>query len=489
MVAHGFYKLNIDDQQILCMHVDHHFAHNAYAFYMSPFKDAITFSLDVNDNMGNNHSIYYFNDADKQFMPLRKGGDFGVGGFYSAICDFLGFYPSLTDAGKVMALASLGKPRKQKIEHIIWPNVIQMGDLFHGDQYSHLLYNLGIKSIPENRNLFPQLKGEGGIKDKNWLDKNDWNSKLSKQIAADAQYILEQSVINMIDKIEKINSSKNLCLAGGTFLNCVMNGIIEKHSKFNVFAAPACGDDGLTIGAALFLANKLKVNKKREINVNSTGLKKNHSIRQNIEGGRSYYQKDIESALKGYQFERKIKKITNNDSLNKTVSKLLEGGKIVAWFKGGSEIGPRALGHRSILADPRNKKMKGILNEKVKHRESFRPFAPIVLKEHVTEWFDVNDKDYPFMLFSFKCKKPDLIPSAVHEDDTARIQTVDEKNNPEIYKLLKEFHNNTEVPILINTSFNVMGEPIVETPYDALECMDNTEIDVLVIENYIVEKE
>jgi len=481
MAAQGVFTIQIGEQAKPCIHVDHHFAHCAYAYFMSPFDDALCFSLDVNDNMGNNHSAYYFDRENHH--PIRKGDDFSVGAFYSQICDFLGFYPSLTDAGKVMALAAY-KKHSSIANHFTWPEVIKMGDIYHGDQYSHLLGAHG-QNMFTKRNLYPQLKGEGGKADKKWLDKKDWNKPLSKQIAADAQFILEQSVHNFIEELEKnFKLTNNLCVVGGTFLNCVMNGMLEKKfPKLNIWAAPACGDDGLSIGASLFISNKLDKNKKSEITEKSK-KKTNHTIQENISGGKKYYEKEILETIKDYD-EIKYEK---PDDLIPIISKELQDEKIVAWFQGESEIGPRALGRRSILADPRKQNMKDILNKKIKKREEFRPFAPLVLEDEADEWFDVKEgKSYPFMLFSLKCKASDEIPAAVHIDGTARIQTVN-KSNGAIYDLLYQFAEDTDIPVLINTSFNTQGQPIVEDPEDAIETFLDTEIDILVLEKYIVRK-
>jgi carbamoyltransferase len=489
MTAQGVYTFSVGDQSKPCFLIDHHFAHCCYSYMMSPYKNAYATSVDVNDNMGNSHSIYYFNE-DGSWRIIRKGGDFGIGGFYSQICEYLGFYPSLTDAGKVMALAAY---REQKdVDHIVWPKVVQIGDIYHGDQYMHLLTKHGVKRFPDSRAYYPQLKGEGGKPDTHWLKSKNWDEEINLQIASDAQYVLEESVKNMLDNLANGNTlDKNICVAGGTFLNCVMNGKLQKETAWNVYASPACGDDGLSIGAGLFLSTKLGVNKNKEIEQKNT-KRKMHSIMENIEGGKRYGRKEIENATLIYPTKKRtIEEYKNSEELFTKISDYLQDGKIVGWFQGGSEIGPRALGQRSILADPRNKDMQDILNKKVKHRENFRPFAPMILEENAGEWFDclyVERTSYPYMLHSFRCHKPAEIPSAVHVDGTARIQTVNEENG-KIHGLLKKFFEDTNVPVLINTSFNVMGEPIVETPENAVACFLNTEIDVLVMGNFVLRKE
>ena len=488
MAAQGFYTLNIGDQVLPCMLVDHHFAHCAASYFLSPYEDAVCLSVDFADNMGTSHSVYYFNDKHKSYRPLRRGGDFNIGGFYGSICDFLGFYPSLTDAGKVMALAAYGKDSVE-IEDIVWPNNMQMGDLFHGDQYQHLLYRHGINRIPERQVYFPQLKDEGGIVDEAWQNKEDWDFDLTKNIARDAQSILEKSIENMVSKIAKEmgNFTKNICFSGGTMLNCVSNGKLYKklstYHGYNLFIPPAVGDDGLAIGAALFLSNNLTINRKKEIKIAKVKKPKaEHSLNDIIEGGKSYSDVEIMNALSNDKIE--YTKLSTTPLIDSVASDIKDD-KIVAFFRGGSEVGPRALGHRSILANAINPDMKDILNKRVKHRESFRPFAPMVLKEKVEDWFEIKESE--FMLFSVDCIHSKIIPSATHIDGTARVQTISEENGI-IHDIIKKFDELTKVPVIINTSFNVMGEPIVESPDDAIRCFLGTDIDVLYIENFKVTK-
>tara|TARA_Y100000593_G_scaffold51508_3_gene96798 strand:- start:6773 stop:8143 length:1371 start_codon:yes stop_codon:yes gene_type:complete len=453
---------------------------------MSPYKDAICLSVDFADNVGANHSAYYFDDKNTIFRPLRRGGDFTIGSYYGQICDYLGFWPSLTDAGKVMALAAYGTPFED-YKDFSWPSVVQMGDVFHGDMYLHTISRAGIKNFPDNRVFYPQLKGEGGKAAAEWLDKDDWDSKQSQDIAATAQAVLEEGIHNMVEKLAKTggNLSKNLCLAGGTILNCVSNGKILNSNLFdNVFVAPAAGDDGLCIGGAVFLSNQLKKNKKDEVE-QSVSKKKIHSVKEVFEGGKKYSGDEILTAIKdsGLPYER----LESKEIVDKVADYIIEG-KIVGWFEGGSEVGPRALGHRSILADARNPNNKGILNDKVKHREEFRPFAPVVPLENAEEWFQLNGQASPFMLYSVLCNRPEEILSGVHIDATARVQTLTKEDNGRLYSLVKAFDKKTGIPIIINTSFNDKGEPIVESPKDAIACFSKTGIDILVLENYLIEK-
>lgn len=487
MVAQGVFSLQIGDQEAPCVLVDHHFAHSSSSFYLSPFKDALSLSVDFADNMSTSHSVYYFNHNDRSYRVIRRGGDFDIGSFYGSMCDYLGFYPSLTDAGKVMALSAYGEVNKDIVEGLEWPNVKRIGQLFHGDQYSTLLYRHGVKRIPLNRVLYPQLKGEGGNVDSNWLRNKDWNKKNNKNIAADVQHILQESMLNMMKEIiSNVRNTKNICLSGGTVLNCVCNGFLQKaYPDYKFFIPPAPGDDGLSIGSALFISQQLSVTEEGYIFDYTSKPKKKHSLLESFEGGRRYDDQEIEIAIKNenLSFEK-----MSNDDISTKVAKDISDGKIVAYFEGGSEIGPRALGHRSILADARNKDMKDKLNKNVKHREDFRPFAPMVLQEKVHEWFDVEEGyESPFMLFSHKSIRGSDIPSGVHIDDSGRLQTITEDNG-RIYNIIKKFDELTGIPVIINTSFNDKGEPIVETPEDAVKCFSNTQIDVLIMEGFYVTK-
>jgi carbamoyltransferase len=487
MVAQGVFSLQIGDQEAPCVLVDHHFAHSSSSFYLSPFKDALSLSVDFADNMSTSHSVYYFNHSERSYRVIRRGGDFDIGSFYGSMCDYLGFYPSLTDAGKVMALSAYGEINKDIVEGLEWPNVKRIGQLFHGDQYNTLLYRHGVKKIPLNRVLYPQLKGEGGNVDDNWLRNKDWNKKNNKNIAADVQHILQESMLNMMEEmISNVRNTKNICLSGGTVLNCVCNGFLQKtYPDYKFFIPPAPGDDGLAIGSALFISQQLSVTEEGYVFDYTSKPKKKHSLLESFEGGKRYDDQEIEIAIKNQKlsFEK-----MSNDDISTKVAKDISEGKIVAYFEGGSEIGPRALGHRSILADARNKDMKDKLNKNVKHREEFRPFAPMVLQDKVHEWFDVEEGyESPFMLFSHKSIKGSDIPSGVHIDDSGRLQTIT-KDNGRIYDIIKSFDDITGVPVIINTSFNDKGEPIVETPEDAVKCFVGTDIDVLVMEGFYVTK-
>ena len=317
-------------------------------------------------------------------------------------------------------------------------------------------------------------------------------------IAASIQKVTEDIILKLAKSIKEEYKIENLCLAGGVALNCVANGKIMKNKIFkNIWVQPAAGDAGGSLGAALAMwyveeKNLRNVNEKDEMNGSYLGPE--------------YSQIEIENELKklGAKFE-----ILSNDEIIKKTSKQLSLGNAIGWFQDRMEFGPRSLGARSILADPRKIDMQKRLNLKIKFRESFRPFAPSILKEDVDKWFDIeNDSPYMLMVAEIKeskqikmtdiektlfgIKKLDIkrseIPAVTHVDYSSRIQTVDEDSNYKFFRLIKEFKEITGCPVLVNTSFNVRGEPIVNTPKDAFECFMNTELDILAIGNCFLHK-
>ena len=318
-------------------------------------------------------------------------------------------------------------------------------------------------------------------------------------IAASIQYVIETIILKICRSLSNEYKIKNLCLAGGVALNCVVNGKIKNEKIFeNIWIQPAAGDAGGSLGAAQALwFNEMQ--NKRQTNIND-------SMKGSFLGP-NYSQKFIENELK--RIGGIFHKYTDDDIYEKTVNAIL-AQKAVGWFQGKMEFGPRALGARSILADPRSEKMQQLLNSKIKFRESFRPFAPSVLEECVSNWFEIDCKS-PYMLLVSEVKKSKRhlikenekglsginklrikrsdIPAVTHVDYSARIQTVNKINNPKYYNLLKKFSEYTDCELLINTSFNVRGEPIVNTPEDAFKCFMGTGMDVLVIENCILYKE
>jgi carbamoyltransferase len=312
------------------------------------------------------------------------------------------------------------------------------------------------------------------------LEGGGWDASPSMRHWEDLAWRVQDDTENVLlgraRWLRETTGASNLCIAGGVALNCVANGRLARESGFeNVWIQPAAGDDGIAIGCAYY--GYLEILKARRTFVME------HSYL-----GRRYSDQDIDSAIGKFLVRIQITAACSADICRDT-AKLLAEQRVIGWFQGASEFGPRALGNRSLLADPRKPEMKDILNSRVKHRQAFRPFAPIVLAERAKEIFE-GEEDSPFMLIAKRVRPEwrDRIPAIVHVDGTARVQTVREQTNPALYRLLREFEALTGVPVLINTSFNVKGEPIVETPRDAVVCFLTTGIDHLVLHDTLISK-
>jgi carbamoyltransferase len=298
-----------------------------------------------------------------------------------------------------------------------------------------------------------------------------------KDVAWRMQDDAEKVLLHRARWLRETTGAKNLCIAGGVALNCVANGRIVREAGFdNVWIQPAAGDDGIAIGCAYY--GHLALQGKPRSNVIT------HAY-----FGRPYADDEIKDAVNS-RLVRMVSKTQQSSDICADTAKILADGKVIGWFQGGSEYGPRALGNRSIIADPRTPEMKDILNKRVKHRQAFRPFAPIVLAERAGDVFEGGERESPFMLVAMRVRKEwqDKIPSIVHIDGTARVQTVRKEDNPLLHRLLTEFDKLTGVPVLLNTSFNVKGEPIVERPHDAVECFLTTGIDHLILHDLIMTK-
>ena len=464
---------------------EHHMSHAASAFYPSPFKKAVILSL---DGVGE-WATSTIGVGNEENIEIKKEIHFphSLGLLYSAFTYYLGFKVNSGEY-KVMGLAPYGKP---KYSNIILSKLIDLkSDGSFRLNQSYFNYSSGLKMT--NRK-FSELFGQPVRKpDKDPL------TQFHMDIAASIQEVTEIIVMKIVNYASEKYKLRNLCLAGGVALNCVANGkIIEKSNFENIWIQPAAGDAGGAIGCALALwHNELK---KRRI------ISKNDQM-QGSYLGPSFSGNLIENDLNN--LGASYKKLTETKMLKET-AKALSNKKAIGWFQGRMEFGPRALGNRSILGDPRSDKMQKNLNLKVKYRESFRPFAPSVLHDEVSNWFDIST-DSPYMLFVANIKKEktqemsdnekklfgiDLlnikrseIPAVTHVDYSARIQTVYEDTNNKYYKLIKKFKEITKCPVLINTSFNIRGEPIVNTPRDAFDCFMGTELDILVIGNFYLEK-
>ena len=463
---------------------DHHLSHAASAFFPSPFDEAVVLTA---DGVGEWATTTVAVGKDNN-LEIKKEIHFphSLGLLYSAFTYYTGFKVNSGEY-KLMGLAPYGNPiYEDKIKKLI---DIKDDGTFRLDQ-KYFNYATGLTMTNEKfNNLFGQKP------------RNPQNEKITQfhmDIAASIQKVTEEIMINLAKSIRKEYGIKNLCLAGGVALNCVANGKILKEKIFdNIWIQPAAGDAGGSLGAALALWH-IDQGNKRSVNLNDD-MKGSYL-------GTEFNQDEIEKELKsiGANFE----KVDYEDLINKT-AEFLSNEKAIGWFQGRMEFGPRALGGRSILGDPRSDKMQKNLNLKVKYRESFRPFAPSVLREDLSEWFDIN-VDSPYMLLVANInsdKKIEMtdeqkklfgidklnikrseIPAVTHVDYSARIQTVTKDTNNRYYDLISKFKEKTGCPVIVNTSFNVRGEPIVNTPTDAFNCFMGTELDYLVIGDCILDK-
>jgi len=463
---------------------DHHLSHAASAFFPSPFNEAVVLTADGVGEWATTTVAIGKNDN----LEIKKEIHFphSLGLLYSAFTYYTGFKVNSGEY-KLMGLAPYGNPiYEDKIKKLI---DIKDDGTFRLDQ-KYFNYATGLTMTNDKFNdLFGQKPRDS---------QNEKITQFHMDIAASIQKVTEEIMIKLAKAIREEYDIKNLCLAGGVALNCVANGKILKEKIFdNIWIQPAAGDAGGSLGAALALWH-IDQGNKRSVNSND-----------NMKGsylGAEFTQEEIEKELKsiGANFE----KVDYEDLINKT-SEFLSNEKAIGWFQGRMEFGPRALGARSILGDPRSDKMQKNLNLKVKYRESFRPFAPSVLREDVSKWFDI-DVDSPYMLLVANINADKIIemneeqkklfgidklnikrsevPAVTHVDYSARIQTVTKDTNNRYYDLISKFKEKTGCPIVVNTSFNVRGEPIVNTPTDAFNCFMGTELDYLVIGDCILDK-
>ena len=467
---------------------EHHYSHAASAFYPSPFKDAVILTL---DGVGEWATTTIAIGKDNDIKMLREiHFPHSIGLLYSAFTYYTGFKVNSGEY-KVMGLAPYGEP---KYKNTILKELIDLKD--DGSFRLNMKYFNYATGLTMTNNKFENLFGQKARNpDKDLL------TEFHMDIAASIQAIIEEIVMKLTKSLSKEFKSENLCMAGGVALNCVANGKILKNNVFkNIWIQPAAGDAGGSLGAALAfwykeLGNKRNPNLNKKDEMNGAYL------------GPSFDNDQIEETLKS--LKAKYQK-QNDESLFNLIANELKNEKTVGWFQGRMEFGPRALGARSIIADPRSDKMQKELNLKVKFRESFRPFAPSVLREDLSDWFELNC-DSPYMLLVSNIKKNlqipmnendqklfginklnvkrSSIPAVTHVDYSARVQTVHKETNPRYYNLIKKFKEITNCPVLVNTSFNVRGEPIVCTVEDAFRCFMGTNLDILVCENFILYKQ
>jgi carbamoyltransferase len=450
--------------------IDHHMAHAAGSFLPSPFEKSAIVTI---DGVGEwTTTSYGVGEKNKIFLLKQIRFPHSLGLLYSAITAYLGFSVNNSEY-KVMGLSAYGNTNRRT--NVYYNKFKEIVDIKEDGSYNLDMsyFTYCYKNKMPSKKLFSLLGGKV-------RKPNEEITQRHKDIAAALQLTYEDVFFKILNHVYNETKCENLVLAGGSCLNSVANGKILKQSPFkNVWAQPDPGDGGTSIGAALFVWNSL-LNKKRSYVLDNPYL------------GPKYSTAEIKQFLK--ESSIKFSEFREEKTLIKQVSNLIFKDNVVGWFQGGMEWGPRALGGRSILSNPANPKMQEILNLKVKHREKFRPFAPVVCEDDALKYFDC-DKPIPrladFMLMVYPVKKAwhKKIPSVTHVDGSGRIQTIRKKNNALYYNLIKEFGKLSGIPILINTSFNIRGEPIVCSPRDAYRCMMGTGIDYLVLGNFLIKRE
>ena len=460
--------------------LSHHLAHAYSAFAVCPFDEGVVMVVDgvgnyaadirepgqltedANPLARESESYYRFKGSELETLkkvwlnPIRGvlSDEFyympGLGAMYSRVSSYI--FADWNKCGEVMGLAPYGRPDAIK-------PLVEMND--------------GELSFPEwgvdfNKPYLVDrdLKWEASASMRHWED-------MAWRVQDDAEKVL----LARAKWLRETTGAKNLCMSGGVALNCVANGRIAREAGFEkVWVQPAAGDDGIAIGCAYY--GHLALQKKPRSYV------MNHAFT-----GIEYKDEQVQAAA-----NRSVVRLQSNNKRSENIfaetARLLSEGNVFGWFQGRSEFGPRALGNRSIIADPRTAEMKDKLNKRVKHRQAFRPFAPVVLAERANDVFECDGRDSPFMLMAERVRPEwrDRIPAIVHVDGTARVQTITEEQNPQLYRLIKEFEVLTGVPVLLNTSFNVKGEPIIETPEDAIACFLGTGIDYLVLHDVLISK-
>lgn len=482
-----------DKKKLKLLFPEHHLSHAASAFYPSPFEESAILTIDGVGEWAT-ASICYGKGKDLEILKeLRFPHSLGL--LYSAVTYYAGFKVNSGEY-KLMGLAPYGDPTSANVKKYV-------------DSIKSTLIEINEDgSIWLNQDYFNYAVGLRMAKDDKWNElfgfkRRESESELEQHhcdFALAIQMVTEEVVIKMAKEAKRLTGSKNLCLAGGVALNCVANGKLQKENIFeNIYIQPASGDAGGAPGAAL-AAYHIYYNKDRKVPVGLDGMSGAYL-------GPEFSEIDIRLDAKKYDAVYTYH--SNFDDVAKEVAKLIADGNVIGWFQDRMEFGPRALGNRSIIGDARNEEMQKKLNLKIKYRESFRPFAPSVLAEDVKEYFEIESNS-PYMLIVQPVKKsrrqslPDNfsslplkeklyykrsdLPSITHIDFSARIQTIHKETNPKYWNLINEFKKLTGYGVIVNTSFNVRGEPIVCTPEDAYKCLMRTEMDYLVVGNFIFDK-
>lgn len=449
--------------------IEHHRSHLASSFFASPFKDAACLSIDGSGDFSTTMTGIGSGNNIKVLKSVNFPHSIGI--FYTAFTQLLG-YPHYGDEYKLMGMAPYGEPKYTDALH----DVIHLTDdglfklnLAYFRKGTSGVITYGDDHIPEVAPMYSAhlVKKFGAPR-----TKEEPLSQYHKDLAASVQKMTETVIFHILNHLHKVTGLDSVCIAGGVAQNSVANGKITRHTPFkNVYIPSAGHDAGISMGAALFVQHQQKQLTRQAIYSAYTGSRFTNEIIKKI----------LET--KGIAYTQ-----LNDEKIYDRVTDCLISGGIVGWMNGRSEFGPRALGARSILADPRRSDAKEILNSKIKRRESFRPFAPSILIEYVTEYFEI-DEPVPFMekVFPVKKEKQAIIPAVTHVDGTGRLQTVDKNISPKYYALIEAFRKKTGIPVLLNTSFNE-NEPIVNSPEEALACYLRTDMDMLVMENILISR-
>jgi carbamoyltransferase len=452
-------KLNYKGEIKFCKH---HESHAASAYFTSEFNESAFLTI---DGVGEKATTTYGIAKDNKLTTLNEiHFPHSLGLLYSAFTYYCGF---MVNSGeyKLMGLAPYGKPI---YIDLIKAHLIQIKpDGSYTLNMEYFGYEYSLKMITSK---FCALFGnKARLADDEMTD-------FYKNVAASIQKVTEEVILSLAKHVKTVSQQKNLCLAGGVALNCVANSVLQSANIFkNIWVYPASGDGGTAVGAALLIWHQ-HLNNPKQLSLDDLT---NHSYL-----GPDFNNHEIITLLDEHsiQFHQ-----CNENELIEKVANLISNKAVVGWFAGKSEFGPRALGNRSILASPVFNGMQQHLNIKIKKREGFRPFAPIVMEEYANEWFDLPNHSKS-MLFTYPCIQPEKIPSCVHVDNSARVQTINKHDNKKIHLLLDACYKKTGIPVLINTSFNVRGEPMVNSPFDAISCFFNTDMDVLVMEDILMLK-
>jgi carbamoyltransferase len=457
-------------------HVEHHLAHLASAFLVSGFEEAACLSIDGFGDFAS--TAFGFARGSALKIDNRVFFPHSLGIFYSALTQFIGF-PHYGDEYKVMGLAPYGEPRfldeLREVVRLQGDGTFRLNLKYfrhHTDNVSYTWRDCAPEVGPLYRDELADLLGKPRQPDAPLEQKH-------KDIARSAQAVYEKAFFALLQALHKQHPSNNLALAGGCAMNSVANGKVYRRTPFKKMYLPAAaGDAGGAIGAAVFVNFKLKIpNSKLE-----TAYLGPEASEQELHVLFDWRRNEIVEA------GCTIALMPKEEELLRKTAQAIADGKVVGWFQGRMEWGPRALGNRSILADPRRANMKDILNQKIKRRESFRPFAPSILREAVADWFEQED-DVPFMMevFPIRPRQRQLIPAVTHVDGTGRLQTVHKETNPRYHRLIEHFRELTNIPLVLNTSFNE-NEPVVCYPEEALDCFLRTRMDVLVLGDFYLER-